>query len=235
MKKLLVFFLVLGMASLAQASFELSINGAPASQFTDILAPSDWIELDITKTDADLFGIGDLAIQVTGPAHLAYGGSDPEAPDLGPISFIGTDALADVPTAYVTGADAGGVTILETSWKWDLEFDISPLSDASYLKVFGGNATNNTFGPYTLLDNVWLHCDGDGPVTVDLIAASSLRYMTYSVSQTPIGYDWAVEDYVETVAVGTIMDSVTIEQIPEPMTMSLLGLGGLALLRRRRA
>ncbi len=30
-------------------------------------------------------------------------------------------------------------------------------------------------------------------------------------------------------------EAITIHQIPEPMTMSLLGLGGLALIRRRRA
>ena len=33
---------------------------------------------------------------------------------------------------------------------------------------------------------------------------------------------------------GAILDTVIIHQIPEPMTMALLGLGGLALIRRRR-
>jgi hypothetical protein len=33
---------------------------------------------------------------------------------------------------------------------------------------------------------------------------------------------------------GAILDTVTIHQTPEPMTIGLLGLGGLALLRRRR-
>jgi len=34
----------------------------------------------------------------------------------------------------------------------------------------------------------------------------------------------------------TVLDTITIiQQIPEPMTLSLLGLGGLGLLRRRRA
>ena len=34
-------------------------------------------------------------------------------------------------------------------------------------------------------------------------------------------------------AVLTLQDTVTIHQIPEPMTVALLGLGGLALLRKR--
>lgn len=232
MKKLLVLLLVLGMASMAQASFILSVDGDTATKQLTV-EPSTWIELDITKTDADLFGIGDLAIKVTGPGHLAWGGSDPEAPNPDPISYIGV--ANDLPTNYVTGADAGGVIISQVDWKWDLPFAESPLSDSSYLKVFGGNSTNNTYGPYTLLDNVWFHCDGEGEVTIELVAASSLRYMTYYVESTPFGYDWGVEDYVETQAEGAILDTVTITQIPEPMTMSLLGLGGLALLRRRRA
>jgi hypothetical protein len=32
----------------------------------------------------------------------------------------------------------------------------------------------------------------------------------------------------------TLLDTLTIHQIPEPMTLALLGLGGLLLLRRRR-
>lgn len=32
----------------------------------------------------------------------------------------------------------------------------------------------------------------------------------------------------------TVLDTLTIQQVPEPMTIALLGLGGLLLLRRRR-
>jgi len=50
-----------------------------------------------------------------------------------------------------------------------------------------------------------MHCDGPGDVTVDLYDSS--------------GY--------------ILIDSLTIQQIPEPITVALLGLGGL-LLRRRK-
>jgi opacity protein-like surface antigen len=47
-----------------------------------------------------------------------------------------------------------------------------------------------------------------------------------------LGHDVMVELMDGTTA--TILDSLTIHQIPEPMTIALLGLGGLFLLRRRK-
>jgi hypothetical protein len=34
--------------------------------------------------------------------------------------------------------------------------------------------------------------------------------------------------------VGTLLDTLTIHQVPEPTTLALLGLGGLLALRRRK-
>jgi hypothetical protein len=239
MKKLLVLLLVLGVASMAQAAFVLSVDGDTGVE-QKTMAPSEWIELDIAKT-AGLFGIGDLAIRVTGPGHLAWGGNDPEAPDLGPINYIGNATNMDVPTDFVGVDGAGNITHGVYPYMWDLPFTESPISTDKYLKVFGGNNTYNTEGPYTLLDNVWFHCDGLGEVIIDLVAASSLREITYATSfvtvPPPPHWTWSVSDYVELPGCGvdTVLDTITITQIPEPMTMSLLGLGGLALLRRRRA
>ncbi len=59
-------------------------------------------------------------------------------------------------------------------------------------------------------DEIILHCESlNGPTTVSLI--STLDFETY-----------------------VLEDTVIIEQVPEPATMFLLGLGGLMMLRRRR-
>jgi hypothetical protein len=60
-----------------------------------------------------------------------------------------------------------------------------------------------------IFDEIILHCSGG--------AGDQLIRL--------IGTDWAGHD---------VVDSVIIHQIPEPMTVALLGLGGLFLLRRRK-
>jgi len=65
----------------------------------------------------------------------------------------------------------------------------------------------------TLFDDFLFHCVGEGDAVINLF-----------------------DNVVEGTPMGNPVDSVIIhQQIPEPMTLSLLGLGGLGLLRRRRA
>ena len=225
MKKLLAILLVLGMASMAQASFILSVGGVEAPDTMD-MEPSQWIELDIHKAAEGLFLMGDLAIEVSGPGHLAWGGSDAEAPNPDPLGFAAT-----VPTQYGTGGPAG-VTYTTYDMAWELPFATSPLSTDKYLKIFGGNSTWNTEAPYTLMDNLWFHCDGPGEVVIDLVAAGDLVYATHVAAAAP-PFAVTIGELVVVAPEGTSLDKITIQQIPEPMTMSLLGLGGLALLRRR--
>jgi len=63
-----------------------------------------------------------------------------------------------------------------------------------------------TFGP-GLFGEAVFHCDGEGDVTIAII-------------------DYAGEELI-------IADTLLITQLPEPMTMVLLGLGGLFLRRRK--
>jgi hypothetical protein len=78
--------------------------------------------------------------------------------------------------------------------------------------VFGGIFTFGADIPAdtTIYDYIEFHCEGPGEVVVILYQLD--------VYQQVIG----------------IWDTVTIHQIPEPATMSLLSLGGLLLLRRRK-
>jgi hypothetical protein len=61
----------------------------------------------------------------------------------------------------------------------------------------------------TIFDGILFHCNGEGPTFVQLYAVS--------------GLDWSL---------GAMLDQVVITQIPEPITMVLLGLGGLFLRKR---
>ena len=67
-----------------------------------------------------------------------------------------------------------------------------------------GNNPPIPVGP--VADGILFHCDGPGDVLIALMDFNT----------------------------GAIFDEIIIHQVPEPMTLSLLGLGGLGLLRRRR-
>jgi hypothetical protein len=78
--------------------------------------------------------------------------------------------------------------------------------------------------PAIALDHILVHCEDEGDVYVYLIPNYNTNMMVTAEMNPNTG------DMGE-VAYGP---GVYIKQIPEPMTVCLLGLGGLLLLRRRR-
>jgi hypothetical protein len=78
-----------------------------------------------------------------------------------------------------------------------------------------------------IVDWIFLHCDGRGLVTLDLTLLGKSEYAPFNDGAGGPYPAW--QDMVE----GDLGD-LDIHQIPEPVTVVLLGLGSLALLRRRR-
>ncbi len=110
---------------------------------------------------------------------------------------------------------------------WEAAWSVSPLSNPQYLKITGGNLNWNTLGSYVLMDGVIFHCEEETDVTIDLVAADKITYWLYDSTGTKT-------DYATYANAGDILDTIYVSQIPEPATVVLLGLGGLALLKRRR-
>jgi hypothetical protein len=120
------------------------------------------------------------------------------------------------------GSISGGrvaVADPHTDWYFDGPYDDAVGNGIQGLPagqngVLGYVATlGATIPAQTLFDQIIFHCEWDsGPTVITLWAADP---STATVDQEP----W---------------DTVTIHQIPEPMTVALLGLGGLFLLRRRK-
>jgi len=213
MKKLLILMLVLGMASLANAGLiELSVDGEAApSEIT--LLPSEYITLDITIGDT-LFAGGDLMITLSTAD--------------GALDNSGVTFEANPMTRYWFGDPY--YMWYDGNRAWGAPYVVG-LSELQKVVVSGGNIDYNTLGNMTLADNIIFHCEKQpGDVIVELVAYSDLIYYTYVMVD-----DAPVVDTIETLYTeGTVLDTITVHQIPEPTTIALLGLGSLFLLRRRK-
>ena len=177
--------LVLGMASLAGATLQISVNGDqdPVDSQITLDAPSGTAILDVwTATDIGMFELCTYALIIAeGDGSIDAANAD---------VLYGNILAAEIPTDF---------------------FLIGPGLAATYL---GGYAGNPVAGA-TLLDGILFHCEGVGDVTIEL----------WSLKETAVASGIYEAD--------ALMDSVLIHQIPEPMTLALLGLGGLFLRRRK--
>ena len=136
------------------------------------------------------------------------------------IPIITDDSLYGLNAAVVVVSGPGSIvgasgTAAAGELGWDPTLSFDPAVDGQRAEIGFG-----TFGaPGTgQVGFIEFHCDGEGPVVLEI--------------QPAYGFGGSAKtDFTEPQIGGTI----TIVQTPEPMTMSLLGLGGLALIRRRRA
>lgn len=206
MKKLLVLMLVLGMASFANATITLSVNGEVADDSIE-LTPSDVVTLDIFIGDVDLAGGTFQVLLNNAQGALDYSGITFEVL---PLTRMWVSYWLPVNVAW------------EAPWRV-----IQDQSDAQGVMIAGMNLTNNTVGPYTLMDDLIFHCEEATDVTIELVAYGDIFAWTYDAA----GVKQAEVEILY--AAGTLIDSIYVYQ-PEPMTIALLGLGGLFLRRRRK-
>ncbi len=178
MKKLLVLMLVLGMASLANATLSLSFDGATGSAFDLLEGATAQIGI-YNDTDAANQGATNYLIIGTGnPASWVDGSAvfhQPPVPD---------DPDGKLNATYYGIMDIG-------------------FGDVDIYEINTAIPTGAAYGIGVLTDAT-LQCDGLGEVVVTLLDGNFGE-----------------------------LDSMAIAQIPEPITMVLLGLGGLFLRRRK--
>ena len=184
MKKLLVLMLVLGVASLANATLVLDTmyDGSPIEE-GDSISVNIYSDAAMTAFEAHTW-----ALIVTDGAVGAVSGGDPVA-------------IADLSNTII-GA---------------VEDTASVLNPAGSTGLFGGTlwaSFTSSLDPTVVYQNFTITClDGEIDALVQLWELTDIGNDTWEFT--------------------TLTDEVLIDQVPEPASMLLLGLGGL-LLRRRK-
>jgi hypothetical protein len=205
--------LVLGMASWASADLtgiQLSLNGV-------INGNGNTAEITVPICT-------EIAINVHGPFDYGWGGvlfiHDTDAYDDGQGNIMGMggeggewgDQLGPPYSSGYYYSKDGYPIVYDAAGDEDLRgairFEYATTNPGDAINGYGYNLTASAFGevPGGKEFDLMYHCSGRGDVTI---------------------YLWDLLD------VETPQDTIIVHQVPEPMTITLLGLGGL-LLRRRK-
>ena len=100
---------------------------------------------------------------------------------------------------------------------FDIDSTIVGTPTAHTVEITGSNLFSPLAAPQTIMLDLVLHCLGEGDVLLEVISMGGTT----------------VDD--EQIPPDTVMHTLLIHQIiPEPMTVALLGLGGLFALRRKK-
>ena len=122
------------------------------------------------------------------------------------VQFDAVVVIPDDPCSLAGGSWTGGNVLYIPPAKPGSTTNFSPYSPGYGEGWYLAASSPSTVLPQAgLIAEYEFHCDAEGDVMINLLASN-----------------WT-----------TVLDTVTIHQIPEPMTMALLGVGAL-LLRRRK-
>jgi len=227
MKKMLVLMLVLGMATLANATvIDVVTVGlgslGNAGTSTDPLEIGESIEIQIQLAsnpypgtqypsyDGYLLSTMDLDLHISGPGTMD----------------VGTTGMQGQPVwQYNTGLYPFGV--VDDS---DLSNGLDQVSGVAMPPI--APPTSGTTGPIPLLWDLIITCEGEGNIIIDLTLKGTTEYSPDSDGTGASPYPNPPGAW--TLATEADLGDLIIHNVPEPATVALLGLGGLFLLRRKK-
>ena len=164
----------------------------------------------------------DNIVDIAGASDLVYDGWDYSSGDLtfSVMQYIPSEA--DTGTTYCILLSKH---LADPQWAMQLAFDLSAGTVVADM--------DNALGSFNVLTDQWVKIEADIDLddnTVDVYYGDALvRSGQWSAGEVQLTSIDLFSNAADTV----YYDDVSI--VPEPMTMSLLGLGGLALIRKRKS
>ena len=246
MKKLLLMLVVMLMAVSAQATITVGTTSVGTYTGGDV---GDGLDLDGTfycAIDAGSAAGGTIrdAVFTSNPNNSVFsGGGTPEDPANGNLvpdfgSSANDEMLETISNSRYKGTSGANsiafdMASLKTNQEYKVQIGFQLPSNYAYsmcwdVFIYEGSAGGGT--TYLLADNVQItNSDTLGMlVTTTFTTDASQDWARIYVGSSPYG-----EDPIGDARFGSY-NLVTVEEIPEPATMALLGLGSMFLLRRKK-
>lgn len=204
MKKLLVLLMVLGITSMASAA-TIDVVIVSHGPTSDTTAPIDPTS-EITINESEWIDV-DIIFTPDGTETLAQ-------------------LSCEITLAGMATLDMTDLTLPAGAWDSDPAFSpgvTEVVAGKQYIVQYGVGMSGS--GAIDVaVDHLLIHCD-DWPDVATLAITADVLFG---------GIGSMTSDYKMIGAGLSYGPGITITQVPEPMTVALLGLGGLFLLRRRR-
>ena len=210
----------------------LGTNGH-AGTIENPLVPGDWIYIDIVLNhnpypgypsyDGYALDAMDLSLHVSGPGTLNViqmydkGGYYPD------YLLHHTDFDVWDQSGYMDGTYQGYEPLI-------VDNSIDKLIGGTFGYILGSNPPDGNGpppSPTKLVWNLFIECEDYGQIHIDLALRGTTHYWDYS---NPAGRPYGEAKY----AVEDNLGDLVLYSIPEPMTICLLGLGGLFFVRKRQ-
>lgn len=222
MRKMLVLMLVLGIATAANA-YVLSVVPVDIGQSDGRLGTSDADAL----WDSDVIGLtiilGNNPYVFDGTPYPAYDGYFLSSMDVD-LHAIGAGSITP---AQIGGPPPLFLPVDDVQFSGDLDSPDYTVGTNGFdqITAISLNGVSAALGPVDLVWNILFHCEGAGDVLVDLTLNGLTEYANYDpiIGEVPYWLEATEAD----------LGDLVIHQVPEPMTIALLGLGGLFLRRRK--
>jgi len=233
MKKLITLLLVLGMATVASADIiSVQMDSLGSNDHSGVVGD----EFDVGETVGISVVVNRNLYDPAGGTFPSYDGYFVTAMDIA-LQVTGPGALSAPPLLNTKGEFVRDDIMIAGAM--DVVGNVPAIDGLNVSRATYGSLSAGVSGSPShdsrLIWNLIFTCTGPGAATINLAQAGSIEAGQFTDLNDALGtMPYPDSNEVPASFFEENLGDLVIHQIPEPMTLALLGLGSLGLLRRRR-